>query len=82
MTSVSARERELLKESLKTLLVLGCITVGLAPHAFEIEVGDQAGSTVTRTRNDKGIEIVLLDHTIEVDVSAPVRNYSARLSRS
>ena len=82
MASMSARERELLEESLETLLVLGCVTVGLAPNTFQVEVGDQAWSTVTRTRNDKGIQIVLLDHTIEVDVSARVRSYSACFQRS
>lgn len=78
MTSMSARERELLEESLKTLLVFGCVTIGLAPDTFQIEVGDQAWGAVTRTRNDEGIEIVLLDHTIEVDVSATVRDCLAK----
>lgn len=78
MTSMSARERELLEESLKTLLVLRCVAVGLAPDAFQIEVRDQARSTVTRTRDYKGIEVVLLDHTVEVDVSATVRSCSAQ----
>jgi hypothetical protein len=78
---MSARERELLEESLKTLLVLGCVTVGLTPDTFQVEVGDQAWSTVTRTRNDKGIKVVLLDHTVEVDVSATVRRCSDRFPK-
>jgi len=82
MASMSARERELLEESLKTLLVLGCVTVGLTPNTFQIKVGDQAWSTMAGARNDKGIEIVLLDHSIEVDVSAKVRNYSTHFQRS
>jgi hypothetical protein len=70
---MSARERELLEESLKTLFVLRCVAVGLAPNTFQVEIGNQARSTVTGTRDHKGIEVVLLDHTIEVDVSATVR---------
>ena len=79
---MSARERKLLEEPLEALLVLGCVTVGLAPNTFQIEVRDQAWSTVTWTRNDKCIEIVLLDHSIEVNVSATVRDYPARFQRS
>ena len=74
MTSMPARERELLEESLKTLFVLRCVTVGLAPDTFQVEVGDQAWSTVTRTRDDEGIEVVLLDHAVEVNVPALVRS--------
>jgi hypothetical protein len=33
---------------------------------------------VARTRDYKGIEVVLLDHTVEVDVSATVRSCSAQ----
>ena len=79
MASVSARERELLEESLKTLFVFGCVTVGLTPNAFQIEVGDQSWSTVARTRNNKGIEIILFDHSVEVDITATIRTYSAHL---
>ena len=82
MTSMSARERKLLEEPLKALLVLGRVSIGLAPDTFQVEVGDQSRSTVTRTRNDKGIEVILLDHTVEVDVSAPVRSCPALSQRS
>jgi hypothetical protein len=71
---MSARERELLEEPLKTLLVLRRVTVSLAPDTFQIEVGDQAWCTVTGARDDKGIQVVLLDHAVEVDVSALVRS--------
>jgi hypothetical protein len=74
MTSMSSRERKLFEEPLKTLLVLRRVTVSLAPDTFQIEVGDQAWCTVTRARDDKGIQIVLLDHAVEVDVSALVRS--------
>jgi hypothetical protein len=35
---MSARERELLEESLETLLVLRRVAVGLAPDTFQVEV--------------------------------------------
>lgn len=70
MAAVSARERELLEESLHALLVLGDIGVSLTPDTFEVEVRDETRSTVAGTRNDKRIETVLLDHAVEVNVSA------------
>jgi hypothetical protein len=76
MTAVSTRERELLEEALQSFLVLWGVRVCLAPYTFQIEVGDEARSTVARSRNDESIEIVLLDHAVEVDVSETVRSYS------
>ena len=70
---MSAREGELLEEPLKTLLVLRCVAVGFTPDTFQIEVGDQAWGTVTRAGDDKGIEVVLFDHAVEMDVSEQVR---------
>jgi hypothetical protein len=76
MTSVSTRERELLKEALQSFLVLWGVWVCLAPYTFQVEVGDEARCTMARSGNDKSIEVVLLNHAVEVDVSEMVRSYS------
>jgi hypothetical protein len=76
MTSVSTGERELLEEALQSFLVLWRVWVCLAPYAFQIEVGDEAGSAVARSRNDKSIKVVLFNHAVEVDVSELVRSDS------
>ena len=73
MASVATRERELLEEVLHAFFGLRRIRVCLAPDSFKVEVGDQARSAVARSRNYKGIKVVLLDHAVEVDISALVR---------
>lgn len=68
MASVATWERELLEEVLHAFFGLRRIRVCLAPDSFKVEVGDQARSAVARSRNYKGIKVVLLDHAVEVDV--------------
>jgi hypothetical protein len=74
MTSMSTGERELLEEALQSFLVLWGVWVRLAPYTFQIEVRDKTRSTVARSRDDKSIKVVLLDHAVEVDVSELVRS--------
>jgi hypothetical protein len=72
VAAVSAREGEQLEEALHAFLVLRGVWVSLAPDALEVEVGDEAWCTMARAGDDKGIEVVLLDHAVEVDVAVVV----------
>ena len=64
----AAREGELGEQALHALLVLGDVRVHLAVGAFEVGVGDQAGSAVPGSGDVQHVQVVLLDHPVQVDV--------------
>jgi hypothetical protein len=63
-----ARERELGEETLHPLLVLRDVRVDLAVCPFEVRVGDQAGPAVSGPGDVDHVEVMRLDHAVEVDV--------------
>src|SRR5689334_20930080 len=65
----AAGKRELLEKFFHTGFVLRDVRIQLAVSAFEIGVGDDGGSAVAGAGNEDGIEIVLFDEAIEVDVN-------------
>jgi hypothetical protein len=72
VAAMTTREGKLLEEALHAFLVLRGVWVGLAPDALEVEVGNEAGRSMAGTGDDKGIEVVLFDHAVEVDVAVVV----------
>ena len=68
MAGNPAGERELGEETLHALLVRGDIRVDLAVGPFEIGVGDQAGPAVPRTGDVEHVQVVFLDHPVQVDI--------------
>ena len=64
----AAGERELGEQPLHPLLVLGDVRVDLAVGALEVGVGDQAGPAVPRAGDVDHVQVVLLDHPVQVDV--------------
>jgi hypothetical protein len=72
VAAVSTGEGELLEEALHAFLVLRGVWVGLAPDALEVEVGNETRRSMAGTGDDKGIEVVLFDHAVEVDVAVMV----------
>lgn len=69
-------ERECLEELLETFNVFTLVRVNLAVDAFQVEVGDESGCAVARAGDDEGIEVILLDQSVHMDVTgaASVRN--------
>lgn len=72
MTAVSAREGEISEQALHSILVLGSVVISFTPDTLEVEIGDETRSAVSRTRDDESVEIILLDHAVEVDVATSV----------
>src|SRR3974390_2862718 len=68
MTWDAARERELCEKSLHALLIGRNVGIDLAVGSFEVGVRDQARTTMTGTGDVDHIEIVLLDHPVQVNV--------------
>ncbi len=64
----STWERELLEEPLHTFHALRNVRINLAVSAFQIGVGHNSRSTVTRADDVDHIQVVALDHPIEVRV--------------
>jgi hypothetical protein len=68
VTADASRERELLEEALQALSILRLVRVDFGVDSFEVGVGNDARGTVARTGDEEGIEIVLLDQAVHVDV--------------
>src|ERR1700693_2885093 len=86
MAGNSARERKLLEQPSESVFRLRNAGIKLAVGAFQISVGDQAGTSMTGSRNIYDVESVLLDEPIQMHVdkiqsggSAPVTQ-KARLN--
>ena len=61
-----AGERELLEELLHPLLVLALVRIDLGVSAFEIGGTEHARRAVARTGHEDHVELVALDHAIEM----------------
>jgi hypothetical protein len=64
----SAGERELREETLHAFLVRGDIRIDLAVGSFQIGVRDEARPTVPRPGDVECVEVVLLDHPVQVGI--------------
>jgi hypothetical protein len=64
----AAGKAELLEEALNPLRILRHCVVVLGVRAFEIGVGDEPRSTVARAREIDHVEVVRLDHAVQVRV--------------
>ncbi len=62
-------EGELFEEALQALDVFALVGIRLAVDTLQVEIGDQPGSSVAWSGDDEGIEVILLHHAAEVDVS-------------
>ena len=62
-------EGELFEELLQPLNVLALARIHLAVSAFQEKVRDEAWSAMPWTGYHESVEIVLLDHAIEVNIS-------------
>src|SRR6516225_12070200 len=69
MTWDAARERELCEQSLHALLIWRNVRVNLAVGSFEVGVRDQTRTAMSRAGDVDHIEIVLLDHPVQVSVN-------------
>jgi hypothetical protein len=65
---VAAGKRKLLEELLQSRLVLGHIGINFAPGAFEIDVADDGGTSVTGAGDVEHVEVVLFNDPVQVDV--------------
>jgi len=64
----AAGERELGEQALHALLVLGHVRIDLAVGALQVGVRHEARPPVARAGDVDHVEIVLLDHPVQVDV--------------
>src|SRR6516165_9528843 len=68
MTWDAAREGELCEQSLHALLIGRNVRINLAVGSFEVGVRDQARTTMSRAGDVDHVEIVLLDHPVQVNI--------------
>jgi hypothetical protein len=68
VTGNATGERELGEEALQAFLVPGDVGVDLAVRALEVGIGNEAGTPMPGAGDVDHVEIVLLDHPVQVDV--------------
>jgi hypothetical protein len=68
MARDAARERELPKQGTHAVRVIGDVRIGLAVGALEVRIGDQAGTSMPRTRHVERVQVVLTDCSVHVRV--------------
>jgi hypothetical protein len=81
VTANASRERELLEEALHTLSILRLVRVDFGVNSLEERVGNDGRGTVARTRDEEGIEIVLLNQTVHVNVGKRLTSVRAPMSK-
>ena len=69
MTSDTTGEGELLEELLHSLRILSLIWVDFRVDTFKVRLRNDTGGAVSRTRNEKYIQVVFLDETVHVNPS-------------
>src|ERR1700680_261666 len=65
MAGNSTRKRKLLEQPSESVFRLRNAGIKFAVSPFQISVGDQAGTPVSRSRNINDVDIVLLDESIQ-----------------
>ena len=68
MTGNAARKGKLLEQSLQSVGILGDVRINFAVGSFEIRVSDQPRPAVARPGDVEDVQVVLLDHAIQVDI--------------
>ena len=68
MAGNSARKRELLEQLFQTGLIQADVRIDLALAAFEIDVADQCRAAMAGAGDIDHVEVVLLDHPVQVDI--------------
>src|SRR5580704_11664841 len=61
-------ERKLRKELFQPLPVLALVGINLGISAFEVGVGEDGWSAMTRPGQDKCVEVVFFDQPVQVDI--------------
>ena len=64
----AAGERELGEQAFHARFVLGDVGIELAVGAFQVGVGHHAGSAVAGAGDEDGVQVILLDDAVQVDV--------------
>ena len=68
VTRNAAGKRELLEQLFQSGFILGDVRINLAPRPFEIDIAHQGRAPMTRTGDVDHVQIMLLDHPVEVDI--------------
>src|ERR1019366_459031 len=68
MTGDAAGEGELLEQPLHPSFVLRDVWVELAVGAYQVSVGHHGGAAVARAGDEDGVQVILLDDAVQVDV--------------
>jgi hypothetical protein len=64
----AAGERELGEQALHALFVAGDVRINFTVSSLEVGIRDQAGPAMPRAGNVDHVEVVLLDHPVQVNV--------------
>lgn len=59
----------MLEKALHAIFVLRYRRVNFTVNTFEVEVGNEAWGTVAWAGDNEGIQVVLFDHAIEMNVT-------------
>src|SRR5262245_42811209 len=68
MAADAAREGELFEEATQPRLVLALIRVDLRVRPLEIRLREYGRCSVPRSREEDGVQVILVDQPVEVDV--------------
>ena len=80
MTRNSAWEGELLEHFLHTFLILADVWINFAVRAFQVGVGDQEVSAMSRTGKKDHIQIITFDDTVAVYIDEVLSRYGSPVS--
>ena len=81
MTADTAGKAELFEESLQTLDILRLVRVDFTVDALEVAVGQDGRSAVTRAADEKGIEVVLFNEPVHVNVGKRLAGVGAPVTQ-
>ena len=82
MAGNTTGKRKLLEELFQPGFVLGDVGIDFRPGAFKVHIADDCRATVTRPRDVKHVQVILLDDPVQMQVNevlsrrrAPVPNH-------
>ena len=82
MAGDAAGKRKLLEQLFQTRFVLADIWINLTPRSFQVNIAHDGRAAVTRTRDVEHVQVVLVDHAVQMNIDevltwrcAPVSNH-------
>src|SRR5215469_6934423 len=81
VTADAAGEGELLEETLHSCFVLALIRIDLRVRPLEVPLRQHGRGAVPRSRNEDGVQVILIDKPVEMDVGKALASIRTPMSQ-